>query len=208
MIYRNAQIPADRRIQFRMGVNVGDVVEGTSIHGDGINVAARLEALAEAGGICASSRVQEDAKGSLGRLGVAFENLGQHQLKNIDHAVQIYRVLLDHAATTVKPKQALTPELALPDKPSVAVLPFANLSSDPEQQYSRAMPALCDYVSWAPKHRSGHIWLAATQAQLGQVEDAREQTAVVLRLQPDFTISKTGRRLDVFKVRERRRAFL
>jgi adenylate cyclase len=132
------QIPADRRIQFRMGVNVGDVVEGTSIHGDGINVAARLEALAEAGGICVSSRVQEDAKGSLGRLGVAFENLGQHQLKNIDHAVQIYRVLLDHAATTVKPKQALTPELALPDKPSVAVLPFANLSSDPELRYSRA----------------------------------------------------------------------
>src|SRR6478672_1272443 len=138
------RFPADRRIQFRMGVNVGDVVEGTSIHGDGINVAARLEALAEAGGICVSSRVQEDAKGS---LGVAFENLGQHQLKNFDHAVQIYRVLLDHAATTVKPKQALTPELALPDKPSVAVLPFANLSSDPEQQYSRAMPALCDYVS-------------------------------------------------------------
>jgi adenylate cyclase len=97
-------------------------------------VAARLEALAEAGGICVSSRVQEDAKGSLGRLGVAFEDLGQHQLKNIDHAVQI-RVLLDHAATTVKPKPPPTPAPALPDKPSIAVLPFANLSSDPEQEY-------------------------------------------------------------------------
>ena len=68
-------------------------------------------------------------KASLGRLGVAFEDLGQHQLKNIDHAVQIYRVLLDQAATTVKPRQAPTPARVLPDKPSIAVLPFANLSS-------------------------------------------------------------------------------
>ena len=118
-----------------MGVNVGDIVEGASIHGDGINVAARLEALADAGGICVSSRVQEDAQGSLGRLGIAFEDIGQHQLKNIDHAVHIYRVLLDHAATTAKPKQAPTPAPALPDKPSIAVLPFDNLSSDPEQEY-------------------------------------------------------------------------
>ena len=135
MTERNAQIPADRRIEFRMGVNVGDIVEGASIHGDGINVAARLEALADAGGVCVSSRVKEDAQGSLVRLGVAIEDIGQHQLKNIDHAVHIYRVLLDHAATTVKPKQAPTPAPALPDKPSIAVLPFANLSSDPEQEY-------------------------------------------------------------------------
>ena len=133
MAKRNSEIPADRQINFRMGVNVGDIVEGATIHGDGINVAARLEALAEAGGICVSSRVQEDAKGSLGRLGVGFEDLGQHQLKNIDHAVRIYRVLLDQAAMTMKPKHA--PALALPDKPSIAVLPFANLSSDPEQEY-------------------------------------------------------------------------
>src|SRR5262249_18992388 len=103
MTQRNAQIPADRQINFRMGVNFGDIVEGTSIHGDGINVAARLEALAEAGGICVSSRVQEDAQGSLGRLGIVFEDIGQYQLKNIDHTVHIYRALLDHAATTVKP---------------------------------------------------------------------------------------------------------
>ena len=68
MTQRNAQTPSEKRIQFRMGVNVGDIVEGVSIHGDGINVAARLEALAEAGGICVSSRVQEDAQGSVGRL--------------------------------------------------------------------------------------------------------------------------------------------
>jgi len=117
MASRNAQIPADRQINFRMGVNVGDIVEGASIHGDGINVAARLEALAEPGGICVSSRVQEDAQGSLIRLGIGFEDTGQHRLKNIERAVQIYRVLLDQTAMTVKPKQASTAALALPDKP-------------------------------------------------------------------------------------------
>jgi adenylate cyclase len=135
MVRRNAQIPTGKRIEFRMGVNVGDIVEGDSIHGDGINVAARLEALAEAGGVCVSSRVQEDVQASLCRLGIAFENIGQHQLKNIDRAVQIYRVLLDQAATTVKLKQAASPERVLPDKPSIAVLPFDNLSSHPEQEY-------------------------------------------------------------------------
>jgi adenylate cyclase len=135
MTERNTAIPADRRIEFRMGVNVGDIVEGTSIHGDGINVAARLEALAQAGGICVSSRVQEDAQGSLSRLSIGFEDIGQHRLKNIDHVVQIYRVLLEPVATTVKPKQAPTPAPALPDKPSIAVLPFANMSGDPEQEY-------------------------------------------------------------------------
>jgi adenylate cyclase len=91
--------------------------------------------LAEAGGICVSSRVQEDAKGSLSRLGIAFEDLGQHQLKNIDHAVHIYRVLLDHAATTAKSKQAPKSAPALPDKPSIAVLAFTNLSGDPQKEY-------------------------------------------------------------------------
>jgi adenylate cyclase len=86
MVRRNALIPTGKRIEFRMGVNVGDVVEGTSIHGDRINVAARLEAMAEAGGICVSSRVQEDARGSLARLGIAFEDIGQHELKNIQHS--------------------------------------------------------------------------------------------------------------------------
>jgi TolB-like protein/class 3 adenylate cyclase/tetratricopeptide (TPR) repeat protein len=131
MAERNAQIPPDRQIKFRIGVNVGDIVEGASIHGDGINVAARLEELAEAGGICVSSRVQEDARGSLVKLGVAFEDIGERQLKNIDHVVHVYRVLLDHATTTAKAKQAHV----LPDKPSIAVLPFANLSSHPEQEY-------------------------------------------------------------------------
>src|SRR5262245_33833737 len=135
MIERNAQVPTGKRIEFRMGVNVGDIVEGASIHGDGINVAARLEALAEAGGVCVSSRVHEDVQASLCRLGIAFENIGQHQLKNIDHAVHIYRVLLDQVTVSVKSKQAAPAKPSLPDKPSIAVLPFDNLSSHPEQEY-------------------------------------------------------------------------
>jgi adenylate cyclase len=129
MAERTASVPPDRRIEFRMGISVGDIIEGASIHGDGVNVAARLEALAEVGGICVSGRVQEDIHGSLGSLGIAFEDVGQHQLKNIDRAVRVYRVLLDHAATKAKPT------LSLPDLPSIAVLPFTNLSGDPQQGY-------------------------------------------------------------------------
>ena len=129
MTERNAQVPADRRIEFRMGVNVGDIVKGASIHGDGINVAARLEALADAGGICVSSRVQEDAQGSLVRLGIGFEDIGQHNLKNIQHTVHIHRVLLDQGERKARPS------LSIPDKPSIAVLPFQNMSRDPEQEY-------------------------------------------------------------------------
>src|SRR5262245_24863602 len=129
MTERNAQIQTDRRIAFRMGVNVGDIVEGASITGDGINVAARLEAMAEAGGICVSSRVQEDAQGSLGRLGIAFEDTGPHRLKNIQRAVHVYRVLLVQADAKARPP------LPLPDRPSIAVLPFQNMSGDPEQDY-------------------------------------------------------------------------
>src|SRR5262245_38563092 len=114
MIQRNAQVPADRQVKFRIGVNVGDIVEGASVHGDGINVAARLEALADADGICVSSRVQEDVQSSLGRLGIAFEDIGRHQLKNIQHAVHIYRVLLENAGTKAMPSLPLPSPLAVP----------------------------------------------------------------------------------------------
>jgi adenylate cyclase len=109
MVERNAPVPPNMRIEFRMGINVGDIIEGASIHGDGVNVAARLEALAEVGGICVSGRVQEDVHGSLGRLGIVFEDAGQHQLKNIDRAVRVYRVLLDQATTKAKPTQVIAP---------------------------------------------------------------------------------------------------
>src|SRR5262245_18507705 len=119
MTQRNARVPADKRVEFRMGVNVGDVVEGASIHGDGINVAARLEALADPGGICVSSRVQEDVRAGLGRLGIAFEDIGQHHLKNIQHSVHIYRVLLDTASTMAMPSLDLPSPLAAPSSVDV-----------------------------------------------------------------------------------------
>ena len=132
MSERNVAVSGDNRIEFRIGVHQGDiVVEDDDIFGDGVNVAARLEGLAEPGGICVSARVQEDVAG---RLDLTFEDLGEQKLKNIARPVRVYRVRLATAEST--PKVAGTesgPALTLPDKPSIAVLPFANMSGDPDQ---------------------------------------------------------------------------
>ena len=172
----NANLPPERRMEFRIGVNLGDVmVDGEQIYGDGVNVAARLESLAEPGGICLSAIVHDQIKN---KLALSYEDLGAQQVKNIAEPVRIFRVLqetggatprktrrvarkhlrrsvfsiaglaiiaatiifVQHLSlrppnTTASIPPAQSPALTLPDKPSIAVLPFTNMSGDREQEY-------------------------------------------------------------------------
>src|SRR5262249_87101 len=118
MAERNTTVPDDRRIEFRIGINMGDiVVEDGDIFGDGVNVAARLEVLAAPGGICVSARGQEDVAG---KLDLAFEDLGEQALKNIARPVRASRVATGAVCALAQD----APALPLPDKPSIAVLPL------------------------------------------------------------------------------------
>jgi adenylate cyclase len=136
MTERNASAPADKPIEFRIGVHQGDVViEHDDIFGDAVNVAAGLEALAEPAGICVSARVRGDPAG---KLDLAFEDMGQQQLKNIARPVRVFALRAEDTAglltTDVSGGAQCLSHGAAP-RLSIVVLPFANLSNDPEQQY-------------------------------------------------------------------------
>ena len=130
MADREPEAPEERRIRFRIGVNLGDVIaEPHDIFGDGVNVAARLEALAEPGGICISRMVRDQIRD---KLPYPFGDMGEQSVKNIARPIRVYAW---RPASVAEPRVAPAASLPLPDKPSIAVLPFANLSGDPEQEY-------------------------------------------------------------------------
>src|SRR6516225_9075475 len=136
MVDREPEVPEDQRIKFRIGINLGDVIaEDHDIFGDGVNVAARLEALAEPGGICVSRVVRDQVRD---KLDFVFEDMGEQQVKNIARPVRVFALQPKGAAdlpSTMVPHAASISQPAVAPRLSIVVLPFANLSNDSEQQY-------------------------------------------------------------------------
>src|SRR5580698_6992260 len=134
MAERSADVPMGSRIEFRIGIHVGDIIiDDGDIFGDGVNIAARLEGIAEPGGVCVSDDAYRQIRG---KVGITFDDMGSRTLKNIAEPMRAWRLRIEaNSSELVTPRTETAQRLALPDKPSIAVLPFQNMGGDPEQDY-------------------------------------------------------------------------
>src|SRR6202008_1293463 len=164
--------------EFRMGINLGDIMkDGRDIYGDGVNVAARLEALAEPGGICVSRVVRDQVRD---KLSFSFEDLGEQQVKNIARPVRVHRILLGERPSPLEPAMGPSTKspLSLPDKPSIAVLPFANMSGDPEQEYfADGMVEEIITAQLIDAQSGTHLWADRFDGSLEDVFELQDQVA-------------------------------
>jgi adenylate cyclase len=196
MADRNADTPDARRITFRIGINLGDIIiDEDDIYGDGVNIAARLEGLAQPGGVCISDVVHQSVAG---KLDLAFEDLGEQTVKNIAKPVRAYSVSSGPVADTdAAPRAADTPPPP-PDKPSIAVLPFDNMSGDPEQEYF-ADGIVEDLITDLSKI-SGLFVVArnSSSAYKGQATDIRTvATELGVRNVLEGSVRKSGQRVRI-----------
>jgi adenylate cyclase len=201
---RETDLPRERRLRLRIGVNLGDIiVEDSDIYGDGVNVAARLEALADPGGVCVSGTVFDHVKG---KIGVEFADLGEQRVKNIDQPVRVYRITLEggtveddaHSAATVGAATVSAVEPELLEKPAIAVLPFENMSGDPEQEYfsdglaEDIITALSHWRSFPVVARNSTFSFKGQKVRVGEI--ARELGA---RYILEGSVRKAGKRLRI-----------
>jgi adenylate cyclase len=192
---RNADVPDGRRIEFRIGINLGDIIfEDGDIYGDGVNIAARVEQLADIGGICVTAAVHGQIDG---RLDVVFEDLGEKLLKNISRPVRLYRIVPD-APEPGRRTQASADRKAAVTKPSIAVLPFVNMSGDPEQEFFADGLTEDILTELSRRHELFVISRTSTFVYKGQAANLREVAQKLgTRYLVEGSVRKAGDRLRV-----------
>jgi len=196
---REVDMPPEQRIRLRIGVNLGDIiVEGSDIYGDGVNVAARLETLAETDGICVSGAVFDQVKG---KVGLVFVDLGEQQVKNIAQPVRVYRIDLEvqRAAGPATRSTAASPnDLELLKRPAIAVLPFDNMSGDPEQEYfsdglaEDIITALSHWRSFPVVARNSTFSFKGQQLRIEKIAEELDARYVL-----EGSVRKAGERLRI-----------
>ncbi|MFY0309887.1 adenylate/guanylate cyclase domain-containing protein [Leisingera sp. D0M16] len=191
---RNADVPPDQRIQFRVGINLGDIIfDGGDIYGSGVNVAARLEQTAGVGEVCISAAVYEQVRSS---SGLQFEDLGEQSLKNISEPVRIYRLMLEDEAPAAAAEDTSAPAPVV--KPSIAVLPFANMSGDPDQEFFADGLTEDILTELSRRHELFVISRNSTFVYKGQAVNVREAAEKLgARYIVEGSVRKAGNRLRV-----------